>query len=90
MKQNIYLAEDASSVLEESCSARKVIAYARWMLLAVVILTLIGLTMLYSASYGTAGLKFFRNQMIWVTLGMLGGLLVFFAGYKRIATKAVY
>ena len=90
MKQNIYLADDVSSVLEGKCSAGKVIAYARWMLLSVVILTMIGLTMLYSASYGTAGLKFFRNQMIWVTLGGIGGVGVFLAGYKRIASKAVY
>ena len=29
--------------------------------------------MLYSASFNTAGLKFFRNQLIWVGAGVFGG-----------------
>ena len=89
MKQNLYLADDVNNILEGNTDARSVIGYARWMLLAVVLLTMIGLTMLYSASYGTAGMKFFRNQVIWVTLGTFGGLGVFLAGYKRIAAYAM-
>ena len=90
IKQNIYPADDLSKVFDDSADAKKVINYVRWLLLTVVLLTTIGLTMLYSASYGTAGLKFFRNQLIWITLGSCGGITVFLLGYRRIASKALY
>ena len=88
IRQNIYPADDLSKVLEASDDSKKVVNYVRWLLLTVVLLTTIGLTMLYSASYGTAGLKFFRNQLIWVFLGTCGGIAAFLAGYRRIASKA--
>ena len=90
IKQNIYPADDLSKVFDDSADAKKVINYVRWLLLTVVLLTTIGLTMLYSASYGTAGLKFFRNQLIWITLGSCGGITVFLLGYRRIASKAIW
>ena len=80
IRQNIYPADDLSKVLEASDDSKKVVNYVRWLLLTVVLLTTIGLTMLYSASYGTAGLKFFRNQLIWVFLGTCGGIAAFLAG----------
>ncbi|MBQ8754370.1 MAG: cell division protein FtsW [Lentisphaeria bacterium] len=89
IKQNIYPADDLTRVLEDSDDSRKTVNYARWLLLTVVLLTTIGLTMLYSASYGTAGLKFFRNQLIWVILGTCGGMTAFLFGYRRVASKAV-
>ena len=62
---------------------------ARWLLVVVTLLTVFGLTMLYSASYGTAGLKFFRTQIIWVVFGVVGGAAAFMIGYRRIASGAL-
>ena len=51
----------------------------------VTILVAFGLVMLYSASYGRAGMKFFSNQLIWVGLGLAGGITAFVIGYRRMA-----
>ena len=51
----------------------------------VTILVAFGLVMLYSASYGRAGMKFFSNQLIWVGLGLTGAATVFVIGYRRMA-----
>jgi cell division protein FtsW (lipid II flippase) len=54
-------------------------------LLAVtVILLSFGLTMLYSASFTLSGISFFKKQLIWITLGSLGGCGVFLLGYQRV------
>ncbi len=62
---------------------------ARWLLGVVALLTVFGLTMLYSASYGTAGLKFFRSQIVWVIIGIAGGGAAFVIGYRKIASGAL-
>ena len=59
----------------------------RGLLLITTILIATGLTMLYSASYGTAGLKYFRNQLIWVALGIIGAVTVFVIGYRQLAKQ---
>ena len=46
------------------------------LLLVVTLIVVFGLTMLYSASYNTDGLKYFRNQIIWAAMGGLGGAAV--------------
>ncbi len=51
----------------------------------VTILVASGLVMLYSASYGRAGMKFFSNQLIWVGLGLAGAATVFVIGYRKMA-----
>ena len=51
----------------------------------VTILVASGLVMLYSASYGRAGMKFFSNQLIWVSLGLAGAAAVFVIGYRKMA-----
>ena len=80
--------EETAAAQEETGQAA-VIAAARGLLVVVSLLTVFGLTMLYSASYGTAGLKYFRNQLIWVAFGAAGGVAGFLAGYRRIASKAM-
>lgn len=55
----------------------------------VTILVAFGLVMLYSASYGRAGVKFFSNQLIWITLGIAGGTSCFVIGYRRMAELSV-
>ncbi len=51
------------------------------------ILTLFGLTMLYSTSAFSMmnqGMTFFRNQLIWIVLGGGAGTLAFLFGYRRV------
>lgn len=72
-----------------SAEAAATMNAARWLLAVVTLLTVFGLTMLYSASYGTAGLKFFRTQIIWVVFGVVGGAAAFMIGYRRIASGAL-
>ena len=55
----------------------------------VTILVAFGLVMLYSASYGRAGVKFFSNQLIWISLGVAGGASCFVIGYRRMAELSV-
>lgn len=55
----------------------------------VTLLVAFGLVMLYSASYGRAGVKFFSNQLIWITLGIAGGASCFVIGYRRMAELSV-
>ena len=74
--------------LDEPDPSAGVWSAARGLLVITTMLTAFGLTMLYSASYGTAGLKYFSNQLIWITIGAIGGLFVFFTGYKRICSSA--
>ena len=60
----------------------------RNLLLLTTILVVFGLTMLYSASYGHAGLTYFRKQLLWVALGLSAAGAVFIAGYRKIAAAS--
>ena len=66
----------------------EVLSSARWLLFITTMLIVFGLTMLYSASYGQAGLKYFRNQLIWTVFGFAAGGAVLLVGYRRIAARA--
>ena len=70
--------------------SREVWQAVRALLVVTTILIAFGLTMLYSASYGIAGLKYFRNQLIWITLGTAGAVGVFLAGYKKVAARSTW
>ncbi len=45
---------------------------------------LFGLTVLYSTSYGVAGPMYFKKQLIWASIGAVGGLGVFLIGYRKL------
>ena len=66
----------------------EVLSSARWLLFITTMLIVFGLTMLYSASYGQAGLKYFRNQLIWTGIGFAAGGVVLAVGYRRVADRA--
>ena len=55
----------------------------------VTLLVAFGLVMLYSASSGRAGVKFFSNQLIWISLGIAGGTGCFIIGYRRMAELSI-
>ena len=60
----------------------------RSLLLVTTILVVFGLTMLYSASFGHAGLTYFRKQLLWVGIGLAAAATVFVVGYRRIAATS--
>ena len=88
-RKPLFLPDEASSVALEEVAPSVAISSARGLLVVVTLLTVFGLTMLYSASYGTAGLKFFRNQLIWVAAGGAGAMTVFLFGYRKVAGHAL-
>jgi len=57
-----------------------------WLLLLTTVLVVFGLTMLYSASYGQAGLAYFKKQLLWVGLGVCAASAVILVGYRKLAT----
>ncbi len=61
------------------------ISASRVLLIVTTLLVVFGLTMLYSTSYGVAGMKYFRMQLIWLMLGLSVGTTVFLIGYRRVA-----
>lgn len=67
-------------------SANAAAAAARDLLIITTLLVVFGLTMLYSTSYGVAGMKYFRMQLLWLTLGVGMGTTVFMLGYRRVAS----
>lgn len=69
----------------ETGDPEKLVSAIRWLLLLTTILVVFGLTMLYSASYGQAGLTYFRKQLLWVMLGLGAGGTVFLVGYRKLA-----
>ncbi len=45
-----------------------------------------GLLMLYSASFSTVGQKYFSSQSMWMGIGVIGGMIAFAVGYRRLAS----
>ncbi|MCQ2378734.1 MAG: putative lipid II flippase FtsW [Victivallaceae bacterium] len=68
----------------EDATQRSIVPTFVVLLLTTCCLVFFGLTMLYSASYGTAGLQYFRKQAIWVIAGTLGGGVIVAVGYRRL------
>lgn len=75
-------------VTDRDQDAAEVMNLAYWLLVMTALLVVGGLTMLYSASFNTAGLKFFRNQLIWVGAGVFGGTMAFLIGFRKLASAS--
>lgn len=83
--KNIIIPEDLPGALGRGPVVDSIV-YARRLLIVVALLTVFGLTMLYSTSYNVSGAKFFQNQLLWVVIGSVFGLVVFFFGYRKVAS----
>ncbi|MBR2508254.1 MAG: FtsW/RodA/SpoVE family cell cycle protein [Lentisphaeria bacterium] len=70
-------------VSEEENSAI-IIRYIWILIFATAFLTFFGLTMIYSASYGSEAMKYFKSQILWICMGIGGAVLAYFAGYKKL------
>lgn len=86
---NCLLPDDLPSHLSEHERIDS-LSFARWLLCIVTLLTVFGLTMLYSTSYNVAGVKYFQNQLMWVAVGGMGGVTAFFIGYRRLASWGIW
>ena len=76
---------EAAGESGDSTNPGAVASAMRSLLLVTTILVVFGLTMLYSASFGHAGLTYFRKQLLWVALGLSAAVTVFIVGYRKIA-----
>ncbi len=74
----------AKPKFEEDPERASVLPYLAALVIVSCCLIFFGLTMLYSASYGTAGLQYFRKQALWVALGVVGGGAIIAIGYRKL------
>ncbi len=72
----------------ESVNTERLASAIRGLLLLTTVLVVFGLTMLYSASYGHAGLTYFKKQLLWTVLGIGAAVTAFVVGYRRLAAAA--
>jgi len=72
----------------DASNSEQLLSAIRWLLLLTTVLVVFGLMMLYSASYGQAGLTYFKKQLLWVVLGIFGAAAAFFVGYRKLAASA--
>lgn len=70
-------------VSEEENTAT-LIRYAWILVLITAVLTFFGLTMIYSASYGSEAMKYFKSQIFWIIIGLFGAFSAYFIGYKTL------
>lgn len=74
---------------EQEKNNREKVGHAlNWLLVLTTILVVFGLTMLYSTSYGQAGLAYFKKQLLWVTLGCVAAAAAVLIGYRKLASWA--
>lgn len=72
---------------EQEKNSREKVGHAlNWLLVLTTVLVVFGLTMLYSASYGQAGLAYFKKQLLWVGLGGCAAAAVVLIGYRKLAS----
>lgn len=82
--RNVLITEK-SSVMLDNMQEEKTGRLIFCLLAGTCALTLFGVIMLYSTSYGVAGSKYFFNQMVWVVVGSVLALAVVLVGYKKIS-----
>ena len=68
----------------------KIVSYATRLVLTTVFLIATGLIVLYSASFGIAGLKYFQNQLVWVFISAAGAVSAYYIGYKKLTQLSPY
>lgn len=87
---NVVSQRKMSGKLVNDIDETKVMKYAVYLILVTVFLVAAGLIMLYSASFGIAGLKYFQNQVVWAFIGTASGFAVYYIGYKKLAEFSPY
>lgn len=65
-------------------NASTLIRYAWILIFTTAVLTFFGLTMIYSASYGSEAMRYFKSQIFWIIIGISGGTCAYYIGYKKL------
>lgn len=74
----------AGRFISDEENASTIIRYAWMLILSTALLTFFGLTMIYSASYGSQEMRFFKSQIFWIVIGIAGGTFSYYIGYKKL------
>ena len=61
-----------------------IIRYAWILIFTTAFLTFFGLTMIYSASYGSEAMRYFKSQIFWIIVGLCSGTCAYYIGYKKL------
>ena len=90
INSNILNQRKITANLINDIDETKIVSYATRLILVTVFLVTTGLFMLYSASFGVAGLKYFQNQLVWIFISAAGALTAYFVGYQKLAELSPY
>lgn len=74
----------AGRFVSDEENASTLIRYAWILILSTAVLTFFGLTMIYSASYGSEAMRYFKSQIFWIFAGVSGGVCAYHIGYKKL------
>ncbi len=90
LSANILHQRKLTASLIQDVDETKIVSYATKLVLVSVFLISAGLLVLYSASFGIAGLKYFQNQLVWAVISISGAILAYFIGYKKLTELSPY
>ena len=90
LNSNILNQRKITANLINEIDETKIVSYATRLILVTVFLIATGLIVLYSASFGVAGLKYFQNQLTWVFISAAGAITAYYIGYKKLAQLSPY
>lgn len=74
----------AGRFVSDEENASILIRYTWMLILSTALLTFFGLTMIYSASYGSEAMRYFKSQIFWIFIGLFGGICAYYIGYKKL------
>lgn len=87
---NLHNPQKLPENLVNQVDATQMFGYATRLILITVFLIATGFLVLYSASFGIAGMKYFRNQLVWAIIGVFGSIFVYYVGYQKLAKISHY
>lgn len=74
----------AGRFVSEEENTATLIRYIWILIFTTAFLTFFGLTMIYSASYGSEAMRYFKSQIFWIFIGLGGAATAYFIGYRTL------
>ena len=87
---NIIWNFDTGRFISSEENASILIRYSWILVFTTAVLTFFGLTMIYSASYGSEAMRYFKSQIFWIIFGICGGITLYYIGYKKLINWSPY
>ena len=75
---NIIWNFDTGRFISSEENASILIRYSWILVFTTAVLTFFGLTMIYSASYGSEAMRYFKSQIFWIIFGICGGITLYY------------